>query len=99
MESKKAYFKKTFSRFGQLLYLTISNFTKNALWESAAACSFGFIFSSSFLRKSIQINHNTKNIKNQQKNSASNTRADTLTFFTYMVYNIATDSSFAPSCR
>ncbi len=28
-----------------MLYLTISNFTKNALWESAAACAFGFIFS------------------------------------------------------
>jgi len=45
MISLKAYFKKIFSRFGQMLYLTISNFTKNALWESAAACSFGFIFS------------------------------------------------------
>ena len=28
-----------------MLYLTISNFTKNAMWESAAACAFGFIFS------------------------------------------------------
>ncbi len=45
MESKTTYFKKSFSRFAQMLYLTISNFTKNALWESAAACSFGFIFS------------------------------------------------------
>ncbi|WP_022931724.1 YhjD/YihY/BrkB family envelope integrity protein [Treponema bryantii] len=45
MTSLKAYFKKIFSRFGQMLYLTISNFTKNALWESAAACAFGFIFS------------------------------------------------------
>ena len=45
MTSFKAYFKKVFSRFGQMLYLTISNFTKNALWESASACAFGFIFS------------------------------------------------------
>ena len=28
-----------------MLYLTISNFTKNAMWESASACAFGFIFS------------------------------------------------------
>lgn len=40
-----AYFKKKFSRFGQMFYLTLSNFTKNALWESASACAFGFIFS------------------------------------------------------
>ena len=45
MSSTKAYFKKIFSRFGQMLYLTISNFTKNAMWESASACAFGFIFS------------------------------------------------------
>ncbi len=45
MTSLKAYFKKVFSRFGQMLYLTLSNFTKNALWESASACAFGFIFS------------------------------------------------------
>ena len=45
MTSFKAYFKKVFSRFGQMLYLTISNFSKNAMWESASACAFGFIFS------------------------------------------------------
>ena len=45
MTSPKAYFKKIFSRFGQMLYLTISNFTKNAMWESASSCAFGFIFS------------------------------------------------------
>jgi membrane protein len=45
MTSLKAYFKKIFSRFGQMLYLTISNFTKNAMWESASSCAFGFIFS------------------------------------------------------
>ena len=45
MEKPKAYLKKKFSRFGQMLYLTLSNFTKNALWESASACAFGFIFS------------------------------------------------------
>ena len=37
--------KKIFSRFGQMLYLTLSNFSKNAMWESASACAFGFIFS------------------------------------------------------
>ncbi len=45
MANFTAYCKKVFSRFAQILYLTISNFTKNALWESAAACAFGFIFS------------------------------------------------------
>ncbi len=45
MTSPRAYFKKIFSRFGQMLYLTISNFSKNAMWESASACAFGFIFS------------------------------------------------------
>ena len=45
MTSLKVYFKKIFSRFGQMLYLTISNFTKNAMWESASSCAFGFIFS------------------------------------------------------
>ncbi|MCR5400782.1 MAG: YihY/virulence factor BrkB family protein [Treponema sp.] len=37
--------KKLLTRFGQFLYLSISNFTKNSLWESASACAFGFIFS------------------------------------------------------
>lgn len=37
--------KKILTRFGQFLYLSISNFTKNSLWESASACAFGFIFS------------------------------------------------------
>ena len=45
MTSPKAYLKKKFSRFAQMLYLSISNFSKNALWESASACAFGFIFS------------------------------------------------------
>lgn len=45
MSNLKAYCKKILSRFGQFLYLTISNFTKNNLWESASACAFGFIFS------------------------------------------------------
>ena len=31
--------------FSQFLYLTLSNFAANNLWESAAACSFGFVFS------------------------------------------------------
>ena len=45
MKNAQAYCKKVFSRFGQMLYLTISNFSKNAMWESASACAFGFIFS------------------------------------------------------
>lgn len=45
MTFQKVDLKKIFSRFGQMLYLTLSNFTKNALWESASACAFGFIFS------------------------------------------------------
>ena len=45
MNSLKTYCKKIITRFSQILYLTISNFTKNALWESASACAFGFIFS------------------------------------------------------
>lgn len=45
MSSLKAYLKVKISRFSQMLYLTLSNFTKNALWESASACAFGFIFS------------------------------------------------------
>ena len=45
MSNLKAYCKKILPRFGQFLYLTISNFKKNNLWESASACAFGFIFS------------------------------------------------------
>ena len=45
MRSKNSYIKNIFSRFAQILYLTISNFSKNAMWESASACAFGFIFS------------------------------------------------------
>ena len=33
------------TRLGQFIYLSISNFTTNNLWESASACSFGFVFS------------------------------------------------------
>jgi len=45
MKNAQAYCKKAFSKFGQILFLTISNYTKNSLWESAAACAFAFIFS------------------------------------------------------
>ena len=45
MTKAQAYLKKVCSRFGQILYLTLSNFSKNAMWESASACAFGFIFS------------------------------------------------------
>ncbi len=53
MTKAQAYFKKVCSRFGQMLYLTLSNFSKNALWESASACAFGFIFS--FIRVTMII--------------------------------------------
>ena len=33
------------TKLGQIIYLTCSNFGANTLWESAGACSFGFIFS------------------------------------------------------
>ena len=33
------------TKLGQIVYLTCSNFGSNNLWESASACSFGFIFS------------------------------------------------------
>ncbi|MBP5359720.1 MAG: YihY/virulence factor BrkB family protein [Treponema sp.] len=32
-------------KMGQIFYLTCSNFNGNNLWDSASACSFGFIFS------------------------------------------------------
>lgn len=32
-------------KIGQYIYITSANFITNNLWESAAACSFGFIFS------------------------------------------------------
>ena len=34
-----------FTKFGQKIYMTCSNFQNNNLWESASSCSFGFIFS------------------------------------------------------
>lgn len=33
------------TKVGQIFYITCSNFIGNNLWESASACSFGFIFS------------------------------------------------------
>ena len=33
------------TKLGQIVYLTCSNFQGNDLWQSASACSFGFIFS------------------------------------------------------
>lgn len=46
MNSKNKTEKKSvFPRFFQFIYLSASNFKKNNLWESASACSFGFIFS------------------------------------------------------
>ncbi len=33
------------TKLGQIIYLTCSNFGGNDLWQSASACSFGFIFS------------------------------------------------------
>ena len=34
-----------FRRFSQFIYITFSKYADNYLWESASACSFGFIFS------------------------------------------------------
>lgn len=34
-----------FAKFGQFMYLSITNFTNNNLWESASSCAFGFVFS------------------------------------------------------
>lgn len=34
-----------FIKAGQMIFLTCTNFQSNSLWESASACSFGFIFS------------------------------------------------------
>ena len=34
-----------FVKAAQFLYLSISNFNNNNLWESASSCSFGFLFS------------------------------------------------------
>lgn len=33
------------TKVGQIIYLTCSNFQNNDLWQSASACSFGFLFS------------------------------------------------------
>lgn len=37
--------KSVFAKLCQFIYLSVSNFQKNNLWENASACSFGFIFS------------------------------------------------------
>lgn len=34
-----------YTKFSQFIYLTVSNYNSNNLWESAASCSFGFVFS------------------------------------------------------
>ena len=36
---------RLFTKFYQFWYLTVSNFNKNNLWDSACSCSFGFVFS------------------------------------------------------
>ena len=41
---KKSFF-LTFRRFIQFIYITFSKYADTLLWESASACSFGFIFS------------------------------------------------------
>lgn len=33
------------TKFAQTIYLTFANYTRNSLYESAASCSFGFLFS------------------------------------------------------
>lgn len=42
---QKLSFSQIITKFSQFVYLSISNGTDNILWESASACSFGFIFS------------------------------------------------------
>ncbi|MBO4320309.1 MAG: YihY/virulence factor BrkB family protein [Treponema sp.] len=43
--SRKNKRSQKITKLGQVFYLTCSNFLGNNLWESASACSFGFIFS------------------------------------------------------
>ena len=45
MKKNPFNFSEKILHFSQFLYLTLSNFAANNLWESAAACSFGFVFS------------------------------------------------------
>lgn len=44
-ETNKLSFSQLITKFSQFIYLSFSNSSDNILWESAAACSFGFIFS------------------------------------------------------
>ena len=37
--------KQVFTKFGQFIFLSIKNSNSNNLWESAASCSYSFIFS------------------------------------------------------
>lgn len=43
--NQKLSFSQYLTKFSQFIYLSFSNSSDNILWESAAACSFGFIFS------------------------------------------------------
>lgn len=44
-EKTKLSFSQAITKFSQFIYLSFSSSSDNILWESAAACSFGFIFS------------------------------------------------------
>ena len=39
------FFKNIFRKFSQFCFLSVKNANENLIWESAAACAFGFIFS------------------------------------------------------
>lgn len=45
MKNETKNYKNVFLRFCQFIYLSVVNFDKNVLWESASACSFSFVFS------------------------------------------------------
>lgn len=45
MENKTKKKQPIFLKFCQFIYLSLTNFNNNMLWESAAACSFSFVFS------------------------------------------------------
>ena len=45
LKKLKDQFTLSIKRFSQFLYITFSKYADNYLWESASACSFGFIFS------------------------------------------------------
>jgi len=45
INKEKIFFSQKIKKLTQFIYLSIENSNHNILWESASACSFGFIFS------------------------------------------------------